>query len=278
LPPGEPERRRTVPELSDPVWGEIAQAMDRRAVRPEISRQRKATRLKVLAGFAAALAVLAVISVRSYRAARTFADDAAAAVHAPEAAARAAAEAQRLSSLIVFGGVARTAIVLLVLFLLLRDIAAREKAEDRLRRAHDEAVSGAEGRRVAQAEAEKLGERLSAVLDHIDIGVLMVELDGSMSIYNLAAERIHGAWREQMERLKLAGTHPAMFEDEKTVIPAGETPLGRALKGQTVRDAHIYFRTPFRPNGYHLAISAVPLRDHRGMLTGAVLMFTERKK
>jgi hypothetical protein len=78
-----------------------------------------------------------------------------------------------------------------------------------------------------------------------------------------------------MERLKQAGTHPTMFPDEKTPIPPGESPLGRALKGQIVRDAHIFMRTPFRPKGYHLNVSAVPLRDHRGLLSGAVMMFSE---
>ncbi len=166
-------------------------------------------------------------------------------------------------------------VVVLALMILLRGMSASEKAEDELMRSRNAAMGASEGRRVAQTEAERLGERLKAVLDHIDVGVLMVEIDGSVSVYNMAAERIHGAWREQMERLKQAGTHGAMLPDEETVIaPAGD-PLGRALKGQTVRDVHIFFRTPFRPKGYHLNVSAFPLRDHRGMPTGAVMMFSE---
>jgi PAS domain-containing protein len=256
------QQRTALRDLADLVQGEIARTAARRAVPQEISLQRKATQLKVLAGFGAALAALAVVSMLSYRVSRQFVG----------------AGADRLATLQIVGGVVRALVVILALLALLRDIAAREKVEDELRRTRDEALGEAEGRRVAQAEAEKLGERLGAVLDHIDIGVLMVELDGTMSIYNMAAERIHGAWREQMERLKRAGTHPAMLEDEKTVIAVGETPLGRALKGQTVRDAHIFFRTPFRPNGYHLRVSAVPLRDHRGLMAGAVLMFSERRR
>ncbi len=192
-----------------------------------------------------------------------------------EYAAHSAAEADRLSRLLIISGFVRTLVVLLALYALFRELTVHEKFEDELKRTRDEALSAAEGRRVAQAESEKSGERLRAVLDHIDIGVIMVELDGRMSVFNVAAERIHGAWRDEFERLALSGTHPPMQEDERTAIAPGEDPLGRALKGQTVRDARLFYRTPFRPNGYRLSVSAVPLRSHQGLLAGAVLMFSE---
>jgi PAS domain-containing protein len=272
-----PERRRSHQDIADIVQHEISQAADRRAVPSEIARKRTATRFRLLAIFVAALAGLISTSTLSYRAMRTVAVDVRSAVQAHEISDRAVADTDRLTKMMLVGVAVRSLFVILMMLLLLRDIKRRESAEDALRRARDEALSEAGGRRVAQLESEKLGERLRAVLDHIDIGVLMVELDGSMTVYNMAAERIHGAWREQMERLKQADTHPPMFADEKTVIPHGESPLGRALKGQIVRDAHIYFKTPFRPSGYHLNVSAVPLRDHRGLMAGALMMFTERQ-
>jgi PAS domain-containing protein len=218
-----------------------------------LARERSAIRLKVLVAFGAALAATIIFPAMAYR----------------------AASASGLSTLLIAGSTVRTLIVVLALLVLWRDMAARERAEDELRSSRDAAMEASEGRRVAQAESEKLGERLRAVLDHIDVGVVMVELNGSISVFNTAAERICGAWREQIEELNRAGTHPSMLEDEKTVIAPGEDPLGLALKGQTVRDARLFYRTPFRPNGCHLRVSAVPLRDHHGLLVGAVLMFTE---
>ena len=265
-------------------------------------------RRTILAAFGAALALLAVFSTASYRVGRAFIEDSRAVIRihetlegldraAPPAkdgkpgssagavadlrrlleqrSAVAAADADRLSKVLILGGVARALVVILALLALLWGIAARAKVEETLRLARDEALRAAEELRIIQAESEKLGERLHTVLDHIDVGVLMVDVDGRMSVYNLAAERIHGAWREQMEALNQAGTHPAMLEDEKTVIAPGESPLGLALKGQTVRDARLFLRTPFRPRGYHLKVSAFPLRDHRGMMAGAVVMFSE---
>jgi PAS domain-containing protein len=275
--PGEPtaEQRTALWDLSDQVQGAIALAADRPAARLELPAARSAARRRVLAWFAAALSVVAVFSTASYRAERKFIEESLSAVRSPEALAR---DGDRLSALLIVSGVARTAVLLLALLALLRDMSARAEAEDELLRSRDSAMGAAEGRRVAQADAEKLGERLRAVLDHVDVGVIMAEVDGSISVFNVAAERILGAWREQIEKLNRDGTHPAMLEDEKTVVPPGENPLARALKGQIVRNAHLFYRTPFRPKGYHLNVSAVPLRNHQGLLAGAVAMFTERRR
>ncbi|MFI5348649.1 MAG: PAS domain-containing protein [Elusimicrobiota bacterium] len=247
---------------------------------------------KVLTAFSVVLAGLIFFSVMTLRAERRSIGDFQSLILAHEELesaaglggqldgrkALAAAEADRLGNLLIVTGLLRFLIVGLALYALLRGLKTRDEAEELLRRAHADALNAAEDRRVAQAEAEKLGERLRAVLDHIDVGVTMINLDGSVTVFNRAAERIHGAWREQMERLNLCGSHPPMAADEKTVIPYGESPVGRALQGQSVRDAHVFFRTPYRPNGYHLSVSAIPLRDHQGLMAGAVLMFSERKK
>lgn len=234
--------------------------------------RRRAARLKALAAFGIAFALLAAFSVLTRRALVRIAVES----RTASGAALAGAELESLGRLQNVATVARAAALALAMVALLWDMSARENAEEALRRSRDEALEAAEGRRVAQAEAEKLGERLTAVLDHVDVGIIVADAGGSLSLYNTAAERIHGAWRDEMERLLRAGTHPPMREDGKTVFASGDDPLGRALKGETVRGARVFMRTPFRPNGYHLNVSAVPLRDPRGMPTGAVLMFTER--
>jgi PAS domain-containing protein len=234
--------------------------------------RRRGARLKVLAAFGLAYVLLVVFTVRIRRTVSRINEESRAAA----GSAKAAADAEELDRLQTIATTARLAALTLALMALLWDISARERTEDALRRSRDEALAAAEGRRVAQAEAEKLGERLSTVLDHVDVGIVMIDLDGKASIYNIAAERIHGAWKDEMERLYLAGTHPALREDEKTPLSHDEDPVAQALKGETVRGARLFMRTPFRPKGYHLIVSAVPLRDHRGMQTGVVLMFSER--
>ncbi|HEX4048816.1 MAG TPA: PAS domain-containing protein [Elusimicrobiota bacterium] len=286
-----PQQRVALHDLADLAQGEVQRTEEALPSVPSSPRGVAAARRLVLTIFGVAMILIVVFTTTSYRVARAFIADSHELVQARAAAAGSAAEsplvaaksalvaeeAERLSGMMIVSGVARAVVLLLALFLIFRSLAAREKAEVELMSSRDAALSAAEARRVAQAEAEKLGERLRAVLDHIDVGVLMIESDGTITVYNMAAERIHGAWREQMERLKQAGAMTPMLADEKTVIPPGESPMGRALKGETVRDAHVFFRTPFRPNGYHLNVSAAPLRSHLGLLTGAVLMFSERR-
>jgi PAS domain-containing protein len=256
-----------------PAQREIASFPDRASgARDGVAPRRRAARLKVLAAFAVAFVLLGAFTLTIRRKVRRIQEDA----RTPAGAVEAAAATEGLQRLQLGASLARAAVLSLALLALLWDMSAREKIEDELRRSRDEALEAAEGRRVAQAEAEKLGERLSAVLDHVDVGVVVVELDGGLSLYNVAAERVNGAWRDEMERLYRAGTHPPIRADEKTVFASGDDPVGRALKGETVRGEHVFFRTPFRPKGYHLSVNAVPLRDPRGMPSGVVLMFTER--
>lgn len=268
-----PQQRTALRDLADLMQGEIGTTAFRASVaKRNPAARRKAARLKVLGAFAAAYLLIGAFTGVSRRAMRRLVDDSAAAA----GPAQVSADASRLDELVLVGSGMRALVLALALAALLWDMAKRGKAEDELRRSHDEALSGSERLRAARAEAEKLGERLGAVLDHIDVGVVVVEPDGSFSLYNVAAERINGAWRDEIERVCRAGAHPLTREDEKTVIPSGDDPLGRALKGETVRNERVFWRTPFRPKGYHLNMSAVPLRDQRGLPNGVVMMFTER--
>jgi len=166
-------------------------------------------------------------------------------------------------------------VVVLVFFAVRRFIREREEAEAALVEARDAALRDANARRQAQEETRRLSERLRAVLDQVDSGVILIDANGTISIFNLAAERIHGAWRDEIERVMRAGAHPPMRPDGITPLPPDEDPMARALKGESVRDALIFLRTPFRPNGYLISASAAPLRSPQGPVTGAVLVFRE---
>ena len=185
------------------------------------------------------------------------------------------ADSSELLLIILFGGAAGALIVLAAFLLVRRDIAARAAAERDLVAARDEALGSVEARRRAQAEAERLSERLKAVLDQMDSGVMLVDSGGSVSLFNHAAERIHGAWRDDVDRVMREGKHPPLRLDEMTPIPPAEDPLARALKGETVRDVRLFLRTPFRPAGYCINASAAPLRGAQGLVTGAILVFRD---
>ncbi|MDE2510550.1 MAG: CHASE3 domain-containing protein, partial [Elusimicrobia bacterium] len=168
------------------------------------------------------------------------------------------------------------ALVIILAFVSFRGYrAARRRAEAELTEGRNAAVRDATARRQAQEETKRLSDRLRTVLDQMDSGVILVDGNRGISIFNLAAERIHGAWRDEVERVMRSGTHPPMRLDEKTPLVPSEDPVTQALKGETVRDARLFLRTPFRPNGYYISVSAAPVRSPQGMVTGAVLVFRE---
>jgi PAS domain S-box-containing protein len=188
---------------------------------------------------------------------------------------RAAAESRRLA-FEMFGGAFGGSLILLLAFLVVRrDMEARARAEAGLTATRDAAMGDAEALRLAKAESSRINERLQAVLDHMDSGVALVDPAGKLLVFNLAAERIHGAWRDDMERLRREGGLVPMRPDGSP-LPPDEDPLGRALaKGESVRDCELFFRTKYRPGGYHLSASAAPMKDRNGMITAAVLVFRD---
>jgi signal transduction histidine kinase len=66
-----------------------------------------------------------------------------------------------------------------------------------------------------------------------------------------------------------------------TPCPPGELALARALRGEEVADAEELIRRPGRPPGPWISASASPLRDERGGVKGAVVVWrdiSERKR
>ncbi|MDE2143663.1 MAG: CHASE3 domain-containing protein, partial [Elusimicrobia bacterium] len=192
-----------------------------------------------------------------------------------ERIARAQSEARLLILTASFARIVGALVVFLA-FLSFRSYrAARRRIEIELTKGRDAALRDATARRQAQEETKRLSERLRTVLDQMDSGVILVDAGRNISIFNLGAERIHGAWRDEVERVMRSGSHPPMRVDAKTPLEPSEDPMTQALKGETVRDVRLYLRTPFRPNGYYISISAAPVRSPQGMVTGAVLVFRE---
>lgn len=274
-----PAQRAALRDLAACAEREIAETPPAAEADPaaeaETSR-RRANRERALAlGFGAALILLLTAALASYRSVGALVAEVRRSVSDPEVLRALDASARKV---ILTASVARLfgALVLVLAFLALRGLLReRARAEDALTSARDAALRDANARRAAQEDLRRLGDRLRTVLDQMDAGVILIEPNGSLSLFNRAAERIHGAWRGEIERLMRAGTHPPLRADGKTPLPPEEDPAFRALRGETVRDVLIRLRTPFRPNGYAIVASAIPIRSPQGPIAGAVLVFRE---
>ncbi|MEX0993443.1 MAG: ATP-binding protein [Solirubrobacterales bacterium] len=135
-----------------------------------------------------------------------------------------------------------------------------------------------------QAErARQEGEqRLKTVVETMTDGLVVVDSEGTIVLWNKAAEQILG--------MPMAHVHLSEVSEQYGVFLAdGVTPLSKDERSlmQTVRDVHITKETEFfvrnakRPEGVWLSVSAAPLGADDGSLNGGVVVLrdiTERKR
>jgi PAS domain S-box-containing protein len=117
------------------------------------------------------------------------------------------------------------------------------------------------------SDARLLGA--AAVLAQIAEGVIVADSAGRIVLVNEAAERLHGVKRLDVLPDDYADTYHLLTLDGAP-YPSPELPLARAVRGETVIDAHWRIR---RPDGSEiLAIgTARPLLDEQGRQQGAIL-------
>lgn len=152
----------------------------------------------------------------------------------------------------------------------LRDVSARMAAEEAARLGEAQNWAIAEERlRAMQAQADFTTAASAAILAQLAEGVIVTDGTGRITLVNAAAAAIHGVSRLDVEPHAYSDTYH-LFTEEGEPYPAGELPLARAVRGETVRDARWRIR---RPDGTEvIAIgNAQPLRGSDGSQIGAVL-------
>ncbi|MBI4903897.1 MAG: PAS domain S-box protein, partial [Acidobacteria bacterium] len=133
-----------------------------------------------------------------------------------------------------------------------RDITERKKAEDALR----------------QSE-----ERLATVMKHLPVGVGVVDRDGHVVIGN-------PSWK-QFLRGDIPSVDPAEGARWRAMTPDGqplapsEYPGLRALRGEDVLPGIDFLRKEDDGEERWTRVSAVPLRDKTGQITGALVMLQD---
>jgi PAS domain S-box-containing protein len=112
-----------------------------------------------------------------------------------------------------------------------------------------------------------------AILDVSPLPILSIDLDGNITKWNPAAERVFGWSREEV-----IGRHiPIILEKAQ---PSSEELLGEALSGRTLEGLDVR-RVRKDGSRIDLSLSAAPLRNAAGAVTGAMAVYvdvTERKR
>ena len=141
---------------------------------------------------------------------------------------------------------------------LVRDVTALKEAEHRL----EQTIT----------ELQNQNQLMEAVLNHMSDGVILADKEGQYIMANRTAQQMVGQSPQQPVGVSNAVELYGFFlPDEKTPYPADQLPIARALRGELADNIGMFIYNPsVMREGIHLNISARPLYDAQGAITGSV--------
>ena len=138
------------------------------------------------------------------------------------------------------------------------------------------------GNEVAKSK-EQLDEQntlLQSVIQNMGDGLVVADEKGKFLIWNPASEKIIGIGLLDIPEEKWADTYGVFWPDTKISMKTEDLPLVKALHGEDVDDMELFIQNYRKTEGNFVIMSARPLKDSAGKITGAVAVFhdiTERK-
>ena len=134
------------------------------------------------------------------------------------------------------------------------------------------AIRELEQQRRLERGYQALAGQLSAVLEHMVEAVVVVDTHGNFTQANHAARKLFGIETvEEMTRVRNGGVE--VRRPDGTPIEPGEHVLARALRGEVVENSEEAVRV--RGQQRSLRLSAAPIRDPDGRITGAVCVIVD---
>lgn len=124
-------------------------------------------------------------------------------------------------------------------------------------------------------EAERATRtQLQTILEQLPMCILVAQPDGHLSHINQSAIEIVPAFM-RARTIDDLDVHTKLEDLEGTPIPARESPISRALRGETVRGIELALYVIGDDTKRYIRASAVPLRDGRGEIAAAVVAFDD---
>ncbi len=148
-----------------------------------------------------------------------------------------------------------------------RELGAERSAAER--RSHELAAS--------EQALQRQTDLLKAILDGMAEGVLARGRDGRLLLSNPAARRIlpGGGCDTESTFTTFMDDYETLLDEFGTPAPLAETPMSRAMSGIQLDVGELYLRRRSSGQNLCLEISARPLRDRRGEIFGAMVVFRD---
>ena len=121
---------------------------------------------------------------------------------------------------------------------------------------------------------------LQSVLDCMREGVVVVDREARLLVFNPAAEQILGRAPADARLQPWNPLHAVYHPDRATRYTDEELPLFRAIRGESLDQVEVFVAHPSLQQGSWMLINARPLRDDQGEVQGGLVVFhdlTRRK-
>ena len=115
---------------------------------------------------------------------------------------------------------------------------------------------------------------LNSILDGIGEGVIVVDSVGRTLLFNTEAQRVLGAQARDVPPEHWASAYGVYMTDGRTVVPAAENPLLRAMHGARRVEMEVIIKNGGVPEA-RVAIVTTPLRNDQGEVSGAIALLRD---
>ena len=112
---------------------------------------------------------------------------------------------------------------------------------------------------------------METVFDSISDGVMAADENGKYFMFNSSAERIGNHEIPDIALDQRPEEYGLFYLDKKTLFPADELPLARAIRGESTDDIEMFMRNRARPEGMYISVSGRPLQSRNGVKGGVVV-------
>ena len=119
------------------------------------------------------------------------------------------------------------------------------------------------------------GTPLRRVVDSLDDGVVVSDLDGRCLLANPAARRLFATDFADVPAAEWSSVFGCLLPDMVSPYPPQDMPLTRALRGEVVSNLELFMVNLWAPQGMWLSVSGTPIRDARGSLEGGVVVLRD---
>ncbi|MEO8904479.1 MAG: PAS domain-containing protein [Polyangiaceae bacterium] len=137
-----------------------------------------------------------------------------------------------------------------------------------------ERVTTSEALRESEALLQQQTRILNSILNGMGDGVVVTASDGRTLLFNQAATRLLGVTARDVPAEAWPRTYGLYLNDNVTLLPVEQNPLCRAMTGEALVQLELRVKNVV-VTGAIVAVTATPLRDPSGTVTGAIALLRD---